>query len=212
MRTEDLIRTLSAEPLAPRMTAGPRLALALVPGLAAAVALFLVILGPRDDIAAALGEVRFVLKPIEALALAALAALAAVRLARPGASVRPMLPALIAVPAALALAVVAELVLVPRAQWGALLVGDNWTRCLSLIPLLALAPLAAVLAALRQGAPTRPALTGAVAGLLAGGLGAALYAIHCTDDSPLFVATWYTIAIAATAGLGALLGARILRW
>ena len=34
--------------------------------------------------------------------------------------------------------------------------------------------------------------------VLAGGIAATLYAAHCTDDSPLFVATWYTIAIAGT--------------
>jgi hypothetical protein len=51
-----------------------------------------------------------------------------------------------------------------------------------------------------------------VAGLIAGGLAAALYATHCTDDSPLFVATWYSIAIGAVAVLGALLGRRLLRW
>ena len=44
-----------------------------------------------------------------------------------------------------------------------------------------------------------PSLAGAVAGLAAGGVAATLYAAHCTDDSPLFVATWYTLAIAALA-------------
>jgi hypothetical protein len=68
------------------------------------------------------------------------------------------------------------------------------------------------IAALRHGAPTRPAFAGAVAGLAAGGLAATLYAAHCTDDSPLFVATWYTIAIAVLAGLGALGGRLFARW
>ena len=53
--------------------------------------------------------------------------------------------------------------------------------------------LAAALIGLRHGAPTRPAVAGAIAGLLSAGLAATLYASHCTDDSPLFVATWYTI-------------------
>ena len=57
-----------------------------------------------------------------------------------------------------------------------------------------------------------PALAGAVAGTLAGSLGAALYAAHCVDDSPLFVATWYGLAITVVAVVGALLGARLLRW
>jgi hypothetical protein len=65
---------------------------------------------------------------------------------------------------------------------------------------------------LRHGAPSRPTLAGAVAGLAAGGLAATFYAAHCTDDSPLFVATWYTIAIAVLTLLGALGASRIARW
>ena len=63
-----------------------------------------------------------------------------------------------------------------------------------LIPMLSVLPLAALLFALRQGAPSRPALTGAVAGLAATGIGATLYASHCMDDSPLFMAAWYVSA------------------
>ena len=46
----------------------------------------------------------------------------------------------------------------------------------------------------------------------AGGLAATFYAAHCFDDSPLFVATWYTIAIAILAALGALGGRLFVRW
>ena len=73
-------------------------------------------------------------------------------------------------------------------------------------------PLAALLFALRQGAPSRPALTGAVAGLAATGIGATFYASHCTNDSPLFMAAWYVLGTAIVAVAGALLGARLLRW
>jgi hypothetical protein len=65
---------------------------------------------------------------------------------------------------------------------------------------------------LRHGAPTRPAVTGAIAGLMSAGLAATLYASHCTDDSPLFVATWYSIATALVAAIGALAGPRLLRF
>jgi hypothetical protein len=78
--------------------------------------------------------------------------------------------------------------------------------------LIAAPVLIAALAALRRGAPTRPTLAGAVAGLAAGGLGATLYAAHCTDDSPLFVMAWYVPAIAIVTIAGALAGARLLRW
>jgi hypothetical protein len=69
-----------------------------------------------------------------------------------------------------------------------------------------------MLVALRRGAPLRPGIAGAVAGLCAGGLGAALYATHCIDDSPLFVAVWYSLAIAVVSLVGAVAGSRMLRW
>jgi len=65
---------------------------------------------------------------------------------------------------------------------------------------------------LRQGAPTRPGLAGAVAGLAASGIAATFYASNCTDDSPLFVATWYPIATAMVVVVGYLIGTRALRW
>lgn len=80
------------------------------------------------------------------------------------------------------------------------------------VPLLSLPLLAASLIGLRHGAPTRPALAGAMAGLLSAGLAATLYAAHCTDDSPLFVATWYSIATALVTAIGALAGSKVLRF
>jgi hypothetical protein len=90
--------------------------------------------------------------------------------------------------------------------------GHNAAFCLTFIPLLSLPPLIGFLLALRSGAPQRPALAGAAAGLAAGSIAAALYAWHCIDDSPLFIATWYTIAIAAVSAIGAGIGGRYLRW
>ena len=86
--------------------------------------------------------------------------------------------------------------------------GFAWHRSL----VLSIAPLAALLVALRAGAPRSPAMAGAAAGLLAGGLAAMLYAIHCPDDSPLFVALWYVPAVALVALAGAAVGSRVLRW
>jgi len=92
------------------------------------------------------------------------------------------------------------------------LVGHNSMLCMSAIPVLSLPILGAAMVGLRHGAPARPAAAGAIAGLLSAGAAATLYASHCTDDSPLFVATWYTLAAGIVAGLGALVGRRVLRY
>jgi hypothetical protein len=92
------------------------------------------------------------------------------------------------------------------------LIGSNSRICMTVIPLLAVPVLVASLIGLRHGAPARPAVAGAIAGLLSAGVAATLYASHCTDDSPLFVATWYPIAIALVTAVGALAGSRVLRF
>ncbi len=66
--------------------------------------------------------------------------------------------------------------------------------------------------ALRGLAPTRPRLAGAGAGLAAGGLGAAIYSLHCPEVGAPFVAIWYTLGILTPCAVGALLGPRLLRW
>jgi hypothetical protein len=92
------------------------------------------------------------------------------------------------------------------------LVGHNARFCLTLIPLLSIGPLACLLAALREGAPSNPGLAGAVAGLAASGIAATFYAANCTDDSALFVITWYPIATLIVATAGYLIGRKLLRW
>lgn len=97
-------------------------------------------------------------------------------------------------------------------SWMPRLLGHNARHCVSLIPLLSLPMLICLLAALRRGAPLHPTLAGASAGLVAGGLSTLLYALTCQDDSPLFVATWYSTAIAIVTTAAACVGRRALRW
>jgi hypothetical protein len=104
-----------------------------------------------------------------------------------------------------------DLTMPQTASWPDRLVGTNARVCLTAIPAMALPLLVAALIGLRQGAATRPALSGAAAGLMSGGLAATVYAAHCTDDSPLFVATWYSIGIAGLTVVGAAAGSRVLR-
>jgi hypothetical protein len=212
MRTDDLIRSLIADRGTPVPSVERQLGIALAAGFAVSAMLFWAMLAPRPDFAAAAMTLRFDLKIVETLLLAVTAGLLGLRLARPAAQTRGQAIALLAAPALLLAAIAAELALLPRDQWMRVLVGSNSLLCLSSIPLLSVPLLGAALYGLRQGAPTRPALTGAVAGLLAGGLAATLYAVHCFDDSPLFVATWYGLAIGLVTLAGAALGPRVLRW
>nr|MCU0911860.1 DUF1109 domain-containing protein [Paracoccaceae bacterium] len=61
-------------------------------------------------------------------------------------------------------------------------------------------------------ATTAPALAGLAAGIGGSGLSATLYALHCTEDSPLFYVTWYGLAMAGVTVASTLIGARVLRW
>jgi hypothetical protein len=133
-------------------------------------------------------------------------------LSQPGENWRNAILCLAAAPALISLAVVVELFTLPSDTWSATMIGTNSIVCLTYIPLIGIGPLAIFLWTLQYGAPTRPALAGAVAGLLAGGIAATFYAAQCTDDSPLFVATWYTIAITILAILGAVGASRFARW
>ena len=52
----------------------------------------------------------------------------------------------------------------------------------------------------------------AEAGVAAAGISATIYASNCTDDSPLFVVTWYPLATGIVALAGAWAGRRFLSW
>lgn len=212
MKTDDLIKALDADAAHRTMPldAAWRLAAALAAVVAAAV--FFSTIGPRPDIETAAHTVRFLFKFVFTASLGIIAFFCVRALSSPGASVRRYLPWLLAAPLLMAAAVVVEMLLIPQQDWATRLIGTNMVSCLLFIPLIGIGPLALFLAALRHGAPTRPGLAGAVAGLLAGGLAATFYAAHCTDDSPFFVATWYTLAIAGLTVLGLLGGRFFARW
>ncbi|MBS0273196.1 MAG: DUF1109 family protein [Proteobacteria bacterium] len=211
MKTDDLIASLAAD--APAQRPLRRLfAAAAILGALVACLLFLVTLGPRPDIHQAVHTVRFDFKFVVTIVLAVTAFFVMRDMARPEVTQSRLRPLLWVAPVLLVLAVAAELMAVPQDQWMPRLIGHNMRFCTTMIPLFALAPLALLLWVLRRAAPQSPTRAGAIAGLIAGGIGAAFYAAHCFDDSPLFVAAWYTLAIGMVTGLGALLGSRLLRW
>lgn len=211
MRTEDLISALAADGKQ-RPDLGRSLLIALVLGAVLAGVAFFATLGFRHDIDSAVQTMRFCFKFLVTLSLAAAAIGLVWRIGRPGV---PLLLAAwaLAIPVLLlAMAVMMEMRMMPEATWGARLVGRNSMHCLLAIPAFSIPTLATLLYALRDSAPSNPALAGAVAGLVSAGIAATYYASNCMDDSPMFVATWYTLAVAIVAGAGALLGQRLLRW
>jgi hypothetical protein len=169
------------------------------------------LLHPRADIPRAIFTLRFDFKLVFALLVAAAAMLFLRETSRPFAPERWRWTLLLG-PMLLLTGVVVELWTQPVATWGGLLTGHNAVHCLSLIPALSLPLVVCLLVALRHAAPMKPILAGATAGLAAGGVGSMLYALTCPDDSPLFVATWYSIAIALVTSGTAWVGKRLLRW
>jgi hypothetical protein len=213
METGDLIRALQADAGRRRVVALDRIwLLAIMVAIVAAAIAFCCMLSPRQDLSTAIGSLRFLGKFAYAGLLIATAWISVRVLSRPEGSLPQVLPLLAATPVLLLAAVAVELAVLPQADWGTRWVGRNARWCMLYIPLIGLAPLGLLLPALREGAPSRPGAAGAVAGLIAGGLGAFFYAMHCPDDSPLFVATWYTIAVTFLAFLGALGGRFLARW
>lgn len=209
MKSTQMITALAADS-AGRVTPAKAILIAVVLGSLGAAALFAWHLGLRLDVWEAMRHADFVFKFAVTLSVAVPGVACLLIALRPGRDVP--VASLALGPAVLVVGVLIELVTAPIEGWSARMLGSNAMLCLISIPLLALAPFACLLLAARNGAPTRPRLAGALCGLAASSIGATLYAAHCTDDSPLFVAVWYSMAIVATTLAGSLIGARWLRW
>lgn len=213
MRTDELIQLLAtdAQP-APSQSIERRLARAALAGLAGAGVLLAWKFGVRPDLVQALALPMFwgKLSFAGALAVAGLALLR--RLARPGlAAGRTARWLALPLLAVWGMALVALLQAAPGERMP-LLLGQTWRTCPFNIALLSAPAFAASFWALRGGAPTRLAWTGAGAGVLAGALATLVYALHCPEMASPFLAVWYVAGIAIPTALGALAGPRWLRW
>ncbi|RVD24286.1 NrsF family protein, partial [Mesorhizobium sp. M4B.F.Ca.ET.017.02.2.1] len=176
MRTEDLIKALDADVRSNAMPLGSAWRMAVAVAAVVAAAVFWLTIGPRPDLMVAMHTMRFLSKFVFTIALG-VSAFGLIRaLSSPGAPTARATAWMALAPALVGVAVILELFAVPRAEWGTRLVGSNMMICMAFIPLIGLGPLAVFLWVLRHGAPTRPVLAGAVAGLLAGGLSATFYA------------------------------------
>lgn len=213
MKTESMIDVLSAHARpVPRHVTERRFAIAAMTGVTLAVVLMLMTSGVRPDIASAARLPMFWVKLLFPASVAVAAMWMAARLSRPGARVGV---ASIAVAAPFVvlwlMAAVALLNAEPAARVD-LVLGTSWRTCVRDITLSALPAFVATFWAMRGLAPTRLALAGAAGGLMAGAIGAMVYALRCPEMGAPFLAVWYAAGMGVSAVAGALLGPRLLRW
>lgn len=211
MKTDDFITALAAD-----LHAEPPLPRLILTGLLPALALVLVLvwvgLGFRDDLLQSLGNPVSVMRLALTGAFGVIGLRLALLLARPeGRGLARLWPLAAVAAVALGLLVWAYGAIPAEGRQMAL-VGKTMVNCLVAIPLLSILPVTAILLTLRRGAPTAPALAGFVAGLGGSGLAAMSYALHCTEDSPLFYVTWYGLAMVGVTAISTMIGARFLRW
>lgn len=211
MKTDELIHLLAtgAGP-APRRTVRTRIGIALVGGLMASTIVCLAVLGLNPELDAI--QPALVVKLLYGLGVLGAATWWMDRAARPAARANGAAGALllvVALMAAWAGLAVAEASAEARAG---LLLGHSWASCPGRVATLALPAVAAALWALHGLAPTRPRWAGFIAGLFGGSAGALAYALFCNETSPAFVLIWYSLGMLLPAGLGALIGPRLLRW
>jgi hypothetical protein len=214
MKTDDLIARMSAEAAAEPRRPDPAITLAagFVAAVCVMVAIFAQGYGLRYGLGTALATPMTAPKTLIPAALGLLLMPAVAAAGRPGAP-WPRVAWLVILLPLLALGLFGlEWITTPPAARSVRLIGHSISVCLPSIVLLSAPMLAAMFVALRRAAPVRPGSAGILAGLLAGGWGAALYSLYCTEDTPLFYVVWYGTGIAIVALAGGLLGRRLLRW
>ena len=213
MRTDQLIESLAAE-LKPidRTRINRVLLSALAIGAIAALSIMFAVFGSVPNLLGRPHPDVFVGKLLFGVGVAVTAAIFLPKLVRPRVYAHN-LPALIFVPfVAIVAAAVSTLASVPVTAWSEMVFEEHSVRCLLAIPLLAILPFTALVSALRLGAPTDLSFAGAIAGLVAGGLGAAACALPCVDNWIPAIAIWYGVPIGVCAIVGAKLGPWLLRW
>ncbi|HEX5008258.1 MAG TPA: NrsF family protein [Hyphomonadaceae bacterium] len=210
METDALIQTLARAPKVQGPPAAVWLAIALAATLAYSVLAILIIAGARPDFAA--GAPWVAAKAGLSLLFALAAAPLLLRLSKPGHGAGAWLPLLGVLAAGCAMTVAGSLASTADGERMRAFTGGSFPVCAIVIPTLATPSAAALFLWLRKQAPTRPVLAGMAAGALSGALAAMAYALTCPVDSAAFVATWYPVAIAACAAMGALAGRFALRW
>jgi hypothetical protein len=213
MKTEDLVDLLSTNvELVDSRKIIRNLQIAIVAGTILTLIIGVTTLAMRSDMRGPDGFEFLAIKVAFAVAVILLGSYYLLKHARPGGEMQsPILLTAVPFIAIMALAGV-SLISAPASHWAQMVMGERWLECLLSIPIIAVVPFAVIMWAARMAAPTDLTRTGALAGLVAGGVSAVGYALHCAGDSLPFVAVWYGGTIVLCTLAGAALGPRMLRW
>src|SRR5471032_2365169 len=213
MKTRDLILRLS-NGLTPvdSNAVSKKLNRALMLGLTGSMALLVVYYGIRSDMPELILTTMFWIRLAFPMATLVAAMRLAGRLGRPGAPLK--LAWFTATLPFMTMLLTAAFILLatPPGYRLQLLLGTTWRVTTVNVVLLSLPSLVAVMQAMKGLVPTRLALTGAGAGLLASAQGLLVYSLYCSEMSVPFWGIWYVLAIVITAGIGAALAPIYLRW
>lgn len=213
MKTDELVTLLAtgAEAVNPRAPVR-RCAAAVAAGVLVAAVMMAAWLGVRGSLAQDVALPMLWIKFAFVAWIAAGGWIAAMRLGRPGATLAGV-PATLIAPV-LAMWVLAAVALsdADASQRAALVLGQTWNTCPLNIAVLSVPVFAAAMWGMKGFAPTRPALAGAAAGLLAGAAGAVVYTFHCPELTAPFLGTWYVFGMLIPTALGAVIGPLVLRW
>jgi len=162
MRTDDLIKALSADArnVEPPITA--TIADAVAIGTVLSLVLFLWLLGLRPDFSQVIvGSVRFLLKFFVTLSAAVPAFLVLRGLSRPDYVMGRRVWLFALAPAILFFGSLVEIASLSTGEWYERMIGHNSSLCMTMIPLLSLAPMGAVFSRSKRGLlriPLPPAL------------------------------------------------------
>lgn len=212
MKTEDFIKALAADPIVERHAVGRALAFAVPLAVLAATLGFLGLEGVRQGLATPEILPIVARKLAFTFSLALCAGVLALRAARPRGADGWAIAALIVPLLVLAFFLGDEIARLGFVNWRARMMGQFSWICTAAICTMAAPLLAAFLWAQAKGAPDNPLRAGALAGAAATGIAASIYALHCTDDSALFMGLWYVLAGGLTSLVGALAARRALAW
>jgi hypothetical protein len=181
-------------------------------GLAGSTVLLVALYGVRSDMPELILTTMFWVRLVFPLAIIAAAMKLAERLGRPGAPLKFAWFAVALPIVTMLLAAGSILMATPPGYRLQLMLGTTWRTTTASVVMLSFPSLTAMMHAMKQLAPTRLALAGAGAGLLAGAQGLLVYSLYCSEMAVPFWGVWYVLAIAITTAIGAAIAPHCLRW